>query len=87
MPPWWKGIRRTTKEEDAQKVDHVISTDVGEIPLQTKTSLSKKADRSPGRTKNGVAIVRVNLAESDPEIRERVIRIIARERRIKIKKS
>ena len=60
---------------------HVAKTDVGDIPLQTKTSLHKKAGGTFRRSGKGVPIIDVWLADSDEEIRNQVIRIIAEERK------
>lgn len=80
-PRWWQGIREATNEEDAQGIDHVVFTDVGDIFIQVKTSLSKGTSRSPKRNDRDVPIVYVNLEDSDVEIRKRVIRIISQEHR------
>ena len=88
MPSWWYGIRSKTEEEDAQKIDHIVFTDRGEIPLQTKTSLLKKEDKSiKKRTENNIPIIYVSLDESDLEIRNRAIKIIANERAKKTQKG
>lgn len=84
-PSWWKGMRYATLEEDAREIDHVIFTDVGSIYLQTKTFLGEPKEHRPSRTALGVAIIYVNLKESDLEIRKRVVLIVAGERARKIK--
>ena len=82
FPSWWLGFRMATEAEDAfQETDHVAKTDVGDIPLQTKTSLHKKAGGTFRRSGKGVPIIDVWLADSDEEIRNQVIRIIAEERK------
>lgn len=85
-PSWWKGIRYATPDEDGRGIDHIIETDVGDIYLQTKTSLSEPVRHRPSRNDRDVAIIYVNLKDSDEEIRKKVILIIAREREQKLLK-
>ncbi len=86
MPSWWQGIRHGTRKEDMDEAtDCIISTDVGEIRINVKTSLREK--ELPERNKKGVAIVFVNLDESDAEIRKRVIEVVASERQGVFNKS
>lgn len=80
LPSWWRGIRRGTPEEDGRGIDHVVHTDIGDIFIQIKSSLHKKTDRFPQRNDRDVAIVYINLKDSDAEIRKRVLRVVARER-------
>jgi len=82
FPSWWLGSRPATQEEDVyQETDLVVHTDVGDIPLQVKTSLHKRTDRIPQRSKQGVAIICVSLDDSDDEIKQRTIRLIDGERK------
>ena len=83
-PSWWKSIRRATPQEDAEEIDHVISTDVGDIYLQTKTTLSESVKHRPSRTSRSIAIIYINLKESDDEIWKKALLIIARERERKL---
>ena len=89
MPLWWLGIRPATPEEDTtQETDAVIFTDTGEIPIQIKSSLNEKTDPSlPERTGKDIAIVYVDLSESDIHIREKVMHVIEKERQAILKKS
>jgi len=81
-PSWWQKIRKATPEEDAQEVDCAILTDVGEIYLQIKTSLTKREAGRPIRTeRNDIRIVYINLKDSDAEIRRKVRRAIITERK------
>jgi hypothetical protein len=59
LPPWVRGIRGATQEEDAQGKDIIIATDVGEIGLQVKsgrTTAEKYYER--GQFLIGLVIVR-----------------------------
>jgi len=38
MPPWFKGVRHATKEEDAQGIDAWAELDIGDIPIQIKST-------------------------------------------------
>ena len=88
MPKWWKGVRPATFEEDTlEKIDLVVSTDVGEIFIQIKSSLHKQSSQFPSRTSNDIAIVCINLKESDVEIRERMVRVVSEERRAILEKK
>ena len=88
MPSWWLHMRRGTRREDTKEAtDHIISTDVGEIRIDVKTSLHKNPNQFPERNEKGVAIVFVNLSWSDVEIRKRVIDVVERERRGKMGKK
>jgi len=88
LPEWWRGIRKGTQEEDAREVDCVVSTDVGEINIQIKTSLTKERPRDVGRTRRyKIPKVFINLKDSDAQIRKRVIRVVTGERKIIIKKK
>ncbi|MAG12845.1 hypothetical protein CL630_03480 [bacterium] len=82
MPEWMsKPIRRATQEEDARGVDAFLITDVEEIPIQIKTSLSKEGKELPKRNDRDIAIIYMNLNESDSELRRKIIRIVSQERR------
>ncbi|MDP3725572.1 MAG: hypothetical protein Q8R36_00065 [bacterium] len=88
MPSWWLGIRHGTFIEDTREAtDYIISTDVGEIRIDIKTSLHKGPHQFPERNREGIAIVFVNLNESDAEVRKRVIDVVARERRSRMGKK
>ena len=76
LPSWWRGIRMATPEEDARGIDHVVHTDSGDIFIQIKTSLHKDTDRWPKRNDRDVAIVYINLKDSDAEIRKRVLKTV-----------
>lgn len=58
MPKWFLGVRRATPEEDRSGVDAIIFTDVGEIPLQIKSTwTSKKRFEARGNTEHICCIV------------------------------
>ncbi len=80
VPSWWRGIRAATRDEDARGIDHVVHTDCGDLFLQIKTSLFKEGGEFSERNDNDVPIVRINLKDSDAEIRKRIIQVIGEER-------
>ena len=81
LPSWWKGIRKATPREDAREIDCVVTTDVGDIAIQVKTSLSKSKDDYPERTKRfNIPIIYINLQDSDAEIRKRIVAVVGKER-------
>ncbi len=48
LPDWIKGFRRGTEDEDHQGIDGWVELDIGEVPIQIKSS-AESADRFRNR--------------------------------------
>ena len=75
-PEWvLKSVRPATPEEDAQGVDVFLRTDVGEIPIQVKTSVKNDHETRVEDTNKDIPHVYLTLRESDAEVRQKVYRV------------
>ncbi|MEK7178780.1 MAG: hypothetical protein AAB727_00825 [Patescibacteria group bacterium] len=75
--PWIFGARHATDKEDAEGIDVFVKTDVGEIPIQIKTSVLKDFTALREQyAQRKIPIIHISLYESDDEIREMVVQVI-----------
>jgi hypothetical protein len=67
-PPWMYGVRPATKEEDERGIDIVVTTDVGPIYIQVKSSWNGMSSFFRKRRKAMIAVIVVNDRISDAKI-------------------
>ncbi len=79
IPEWVKGIRPATKEEDRQGQDAFLQTDVGEIPIQIKSSVAG-AERFRQKYGDRIPVVIVASFDRLDEVLVKVIEAIEPER-------
>lgn len=76
LPEWISSVRKATREEDRKGIDLIASTDVGDIYLQIKSSVTGKRHHEEryGHKNIACAVIRIN----DPEetVRGKCIRAI-----------
>lgn len=66
-------IRRATREEDHRGIDAVVSSDVGNLYIQIKSSRAGRARFESRRRRSPVGVVIVRSGESPEGIREKVV--------------
>ena len=81
-PAWFTEIRKATKEEDHHGVDFIITTDVGEIPLQLKSSDfgAQKFMRSPLYKDNPIPVAVATFLMPDHKVRNIVLEAVRKKR-------
>lgn len=80
FPSWFRMVRRATSEEDAMGFDAFVLIDIGEIPVQIKTSeFAAKAYKQ--KRPFGPAIVVVVGSASEKVIRKTVIEFLDKRRK------
>jgi hypothetical protein len=78
---WYRDVRRATKREDQEDgVDAFIVTDIGEIPIQIKSSRSGIRGYRWKRPESQAIIVVVRRGERPKRIREKVFRKVSKRR-------
>lgn len=70
LPPWLYSVRKAEPEEDAQGVDIIAETDVGDIGVQVKSS-RRFLDRHEKRYPD-VPVLVVRLGEAERHVRNRL---------------
>ena len=83
LPRWFRGIKRPTREQDLyKKIDAIVLTDVGEIHVQIKSSLSGLRHFQAEASAH-CRIVPVVIKSGDKErfIRQIVLKLVAGERK------
>ncbi len=79
LPNWVWGFRRASLEEDQKGRDLFVLTDVGEIPLQVKSSLAG-ADSFKRRYGNLIPVVIIASYDRPVEVIAKVIEAVEPER-------
>jgi len=71
-PEWYRGFRIATKKQDRRKIDAIVETDIGDIYIQIKSSLSGIKKFQSERGCRPIAAIIVNVDDSDEAIRQKV---------------
>jgi len=71
-PEWMKSARLAAHREDHAGIDLVLETDVGQLFLQVKSSMTGKVKFESVRRKHRIAVVVVRDGDSDARVLEKV---------------
>lgn len=79
-PPWFLGVRRADRQEDHAGIDAFVTLDVGEVPVQIKSSLAgfdKFLTTHPGTE---ILIIVIGRDLTPGQIRKKIFDFLFRER-------
>lgn len=80
VPRWLFNVRAGTKKQDCAGIDIVATTDVGDLPLQVKSSESEKKKFINFHGKN-IPVIVVSISDSDRQIRNSVVSLMKKKRK------
>lgn len=72
-PDWFQGVRRATSEEDARQIDIVVSSDVGPLYLQVKSSRIFAIRFEETRRSTLIGVIIVSQDEDPRDINQRAM--------------
>lgn len=81
LPDWFYGIRKGTRSDDQNGIDAFAITDVGEIPLQIKSSMRGMEKFWEQRPKSECVVLILHPEMIDVDVRAKTIRFVGARRR------
>lgn len=81
LPDWFYGIRKGTEADDRNGIDAFAVTDVGEIPLQIKSSMCGMKKFWEKRPTSEYVVLVLKPDMPDAEVRSRTIHFVGAKRR------
>lgn len=81
MPPWFVSVRRAVRREDRQGFDaFMVTTDVGEIPIQIKSSARGVVRFFQKWPRHPAVVVLVRIGSKPEVIQQKVFAVVERRR-------
>lgn len=80
LPLWFFGIRKANAVDDARGIDAYAITDIGEIPVQIKSSFRGMHSFNAERPGNSITILVIKSDLSPEQILEKTVERVRRER-------
>jgi hypothetical protein len=80
LPSWFHGVRRASVSEDNAGIDAFVITDIGEIPVQIKSSVNGMFEFNKKHPGNQIPVLVISRDLSAAQILQKAIEIVSRER-------